>query len=202
MTQVETRRRLGPDQRRSQILDCAVLLFGERPYSEVSTSDIAREAGVTRTLLHHYFGTKRELYVEVVREMLLMPRLADAVPASGSPRRRAEAIIDFMLDVLSEHGRTFIAVSGAEGVGDDPEISALLREADDTAARRVLEVMGIDTSGPEATERALVRAYGGLLKSAMREWIRDQTLTRDQVRVLLVETLLTVVRTVVPRTTA
>ena len=30
--------------------------------------DIATEAGVTRTLVNHYFGGKRALYLEVVRE--------------------------------------------------------------------------------------------------------------------------------------
>lgn len=199
MTQVQERRRLGPDERREQILACAVRLFGERPYAEVSTTDIANAAGVTRTLLHHYFGTKRELYVEVVREMLLVPRLTDAVEAVGTPRARAEASIDFILDVMSTHGSTFVAVSGAEGVGDDPQISALLRGADDTAARRVLEVMGVPTSGPDAVERALIRAYGGLLKAAVREWVREGALTREQVRVLLVETLLTIMGTVIPQ---
>lgn len=201
MTEAATRRRLGPDQRRSQILDCAVRLFGERPFSEVSTSDIAREAGVTRTLLHHYFGTKRELYVEVVREMLLVPRLTEGVSPTGSPRERAEAIVTWILEVMSTQGSTFVAVAGAEGLGDDPEISALLHAADDVAARRVLEVMGIDTRSPEATERALVRAFGGMLKAAVREWVREGTLTREQVHVLLVETLLTVTQTVIPTTT-
>ena len=31
-------------------------------------ADVAREAGVTRTLVNHYFGGKRDLYLEVVRD--------------------------------------------------------------------------------------------------------------------------------------
>ncbi|HZY75057.1 MAG TPA: helix-turn-helix domain-containing protein, partial [Jatrophihabitantaceae bacterium] len=69
-------RRLGPDERREQILDCAVRLFGERPYAAVSTTDIARAAGVARGLLNHYFGTKRDLYLEVVKAMVQMPDVA------------------------------------------------------------------------------------------------------------------------------
>jgi AcrR family transcriptional regulator len=40
--------RLDAESRREQILTCAVRLFGERPYAEVSTTDIAHEAGGPR----------------------------------------------------------------------------------------------------------------------------------------------------------
>ena len=48
--------RLDPGQRREQILDAANALFAERAYDEVSIEDIAGAAGVTRGLVHHYFG--------------------------------------------------------------------------------------------------------------------------------------------------
>ena len=64
------RSRADGDERRRQILAAARRLFSERGYSAVSTTEIAAEAGVARGLINHYFGTKRELYVEVVREMV------------------------------------------------------------------------------------------------------------------------------------
>lgn len=189
-------RRLEPDARREQILDCAVRLFGERPYAAVSTTDIAREAGVARGLLNHYFGTKRDLYVEVVRKLVLLPDLASAQVATGPLKSRVQRSVDWFLDVVSEHGKTFVAVTGAEGVGDDPEIERILAEADDRAARMVLVTVGLD---PElADHRAVVRAYGGLAKAAVREWVRGETLTRTQVHFLLSQALITIVRDVLP----
>ncbi|WP_300388145.1 helix-turn-helix domain-containing protein, partial [uncultured Nocardioides sp.] len=44
-------RRLPPDERREQIVACAVRLFGQRPYAQVSAAEIAREAGIARGLL-------------------------------------------------------------------------------------------------------------------------------------------------------
>src|SRR3982751_2655143 len=67
------RRRLEPDARRAQILSVAVRLFGERGWADVSTTDVAREAGVARGLVNHYFGTKKDLYLEVIRVMLTVP---------------------------------------------------------------------------------------------------------------------------------
>src|SRR5437588_12218189 len=73
--------RLDHDERRAQILACARRLFSERNYDAVSTTDIAREAGVARGLLHHYFGTKRDLYLEVVRDLVRMPSNPAPCPA-------------------------------------------------------------------------------------------------------------------------
>jgi AcrR family transcriptional regulator len=189
-------RRLEPDARREQILECAVRLFGERPYAAVSTTDIAREAGVARGLLNHYFGTKRDLYLEVVREIVLVPDITGAVEASGPLRSRVRRSVDWFLDVVSAHAKTFVAVTGAEGVGDDPEIERILAEADDRAARKVLETVGVSAESTE--HRAVIRAYGGLVKAAVREWVRAETLTRDQVHLLLSQALITIVKDVLP----
>ncbi|HEX3336336.1 MAG TPA: helix-turn-helix domain-containing protein [Jatrophihabitans sp.] len=199
MTAAEPRwRRLEPDARREQILACAVRLFGERPYSAVSTTDIAVEAGVARGLLNHYFGTKRDLYLEVVRQMVLLPEFDSAVAATGPLRARVEASVDWFLGTVSAHGKTFVAVTGAEGVGTDPEIEQILAAADDFAARKVLETVGPPADPHDPGHRAVVRAYGGLVKAAVREWARDETLTRDQVHLLLSRALITIVRDVLP----
>jgi AcrR family transcriptional regulator len=189
-------RRLEPDARREQILDCAVRLFGDRPYAAVSTTDIAREAGVARGLLNHYFGTKRDLYLEVVRKLVVLPDLDGTQVSTGPLKTRVQRSVDWFLDVVSVHGKTFVAVTGAEGVGDDPEIERILADADDAAARKVLQTVGLDPDVPG--HRAVIRAYGGLVKAAIREWVRGQTVTRDQVHLLLSQALITIVRDVLP----
>jgi AcrR family transcriptional regulator len=192
-------RRLEPDARREQILACAVRLFGEHPYAAVSTTDIAAEAGVARGLLNHYFGTKRDLYLEVVRRIVLLPELDHAIAITGPLPDRVEASVDWFLDTVSAHGKTFVAVTGAEGVGADPEIEQILAGADDLAARKVLETLGVPADQDDPVHRALVRAYGGLVKAAVREWVRQETLTREQVHLLLSQALITIVRDVLPR---
>ena len=195
MTVAPDRRRLEPDARREQLLACAVRLFGERPYAQVSTTDLAREAGIARGLLHHYFGTKRDLYLEVVRQMVALPASEELV-LTGTLRQRVALGVDWFLDSAGVHGQTFLAVTGAGGIGDDPEVERILDEADDLAARRVLEVVGL--AGDDAKQRAVLRAYGGLAKAAVREWQRNRALTRDEVHLLLSRALLAVVRDVLP----
>ena len=61
-------RRLTPDARREQILVAARKLFSERPFTSVTTADVAEAAGVARSLVHHYFGGIRELFLAVVAQ--------------------------------------------------------------------------------------------------------------------------------------
>ena len=51
------------------MLDAANNLFVEHGYAEVSVEDIARAAGVTRGLVHHYFGGRQEVYVALVERL-------------------------------------------------------------------------------------------------------------------------------------
>ncbi|MFX0576358.1 TetR/AcrR family transcriptional regulator [Nocardia nepalensis] len=193
------RRRLEPDERRAQILECAIDMFGERPYAAVSTAELAQRAGVARGLINHYFGNKRDLYLAVVRRMVTLPRLDDMVAPTGTDRERVEASVHWLLDVISEHGSTWVKVTSHEGVGDDPEVQHILDQADDAAAERMLLMVGRAESAHSAELRAMVRAFGGLVKVAGREWITRGTLTREQVHVLLADLLMTLMTDTMPK---
>lgn len=203
MTAATRRRRLEPDARREQILDCAVRLFGERPYPAVSTSDIAHEAGVARGLLNHYFGTKRELYLEVVRELMQTP--ANPVPRQA-PDRPLESIIDESVErwltMLERNRGTWLAAIGAGGLGRDPEVEAILDEAREHAADLLLAAARRGKPGRAPKElRAAMRAYSGFAEAASVQWLEHRRLNRQQVHTLLVRGFLTIVRDVAPAVT-
>lgn len=192
-------RRLEPDERKEQIFDCAADLFGERPYADVSTSDIATRAGVARGLINHYFGTKRELYLAVIRRALTVPHFAVEMLPSGSLETRADAAIEWFLDMVVRQQKTWLAAIAPEGIGKDPELEQILAEADHESADRVLEAIGLSAEHPRREQfNALVRAYGGMVKAAGREWLVRETLTRQQVHVLLSRSLLTMINEVFP----
>src|SRR5436190_21142166 len=93
--QVPQQRRayLQADDRRQQILAVAARQFAERNYDAVSMEEVAKEAGIARGLLHHYFGAKRELYLEVVRAMLAVPDDL-FIPAGGGDEKRVDVLSD------------------------------------------------------------------------------------------------------------
>jgi AcrR family transcriptional regulator len=172
------------DERRTQILSAARRLFSERGYAAVSTTEIAAEAGVARGLLNHYFGTKRGLYLEVVREMLRM-RPAQEVPEyidGATPHERLSVSIDRWLEMVSRNRESWLAAVGAEGLGRDPEIEAVLDEAREGATANIIEVLGLGPAADAPPElHAVLRAYGGMAEAATREWLERERWTREQV---------------------
>ena len=188
------RRRLEPDARREQILSVAVRLFGERGWSDVSTTDVARAAGVARGLVNHYFGTKKELYLEVIRVMLTVPEGALTELPEGDLPARVDASVAWFLDVVSRHSRSWLAAITAGGMAGDTDVDRVIAEAVDRAADAVLQAVGPAAPGPAL--HAMARSYVGLAVSTAREWLQRGVLTRDQVHRLLAATLLTMVEQV------
>ncbi|GAA1610670.1 TetR/AcrR family transcriptional regulator [Actinoplanes couchii] len=194
--QAVRRRRLEPDARREQILSVAIRLFGAKPYAEVSTTDVARDAGVARGLVNHYFGTKKDLYLEVVRVMLTVPDVALSQLPQGELSERASSIVNWFLDVVSRHSTSWLAATGAGGMAD-AEVHEVIAEAVDHAASGVLQALGSDDPTPAL--RAMTRAYVGLAIWTAQEWLQRGVLTRDQVHSLLTVSLLAMVEQVFPQ---
>lgn len=81
--------------RRKALVDAALRAIGNHGSLNVTMSDIAREAGVSAALAHHYFGSKQQLLVETIRSILRDLR-QDAVAAlsrASGPRERLTAIV-------------------------------------------------------------------------------------------------------------
>lgn len=185
------KRRLERDERRAQILAAARRLFSERPPSEVSTAEIAAAAGVARGLLHHHFGTRRDLYLEVLRSMLRFPALPE--PEAGD----VSGAVDRWLAMVEGHREAWLAAQGAQGLGRDPEVEAILEAGREQAVERLALALAPD--GDASLElRAVLRAYSGLAEAASVEWLVRGRLTRPQVHELLVRSLDTLVRDVLP----
>lgn len=77
-------RRPGPSSTRPEILAAARTLFASRGYHATTVRDIAAEAGVNAALVHHYFGSKDQVFVAAMNLPLnpadLISRLRDGGP--------------------------------------------------------------------------------------------------------------------------
>jgi TetR/AcrR family transcriptional regulator len=69
-----TRRAIREDQkerRRGELLDVAWRLFRERPYGEITVSEVAREAGLAKGTVYLYFETKEEMFLSALERQLV-----------------------------------------------------------------------------------------------------------------------------------
>lgn len=195
--------RLAPEQRRESILQAATVLFSRLPYDEVSTTDIAEQAGIARGLLNHYFGTKRQLYLEVVQRASTVPQTAVVALPDADFATRIDAAVTWFLDALEASGRTWIRAMGSHGLGRDAELEAVLTDAENASVLRVIEAVGLSRNTRNSEQlHALIRTYGALARAAGREYLFRETLTRQQTHALLVTTLTAVVGDAYPAVVA
>jgi AcrR family transcriptional regulator len=97
------------DRTRKTVLAAASRLFSAAGVDGASMRDIAREAGVTQATVHHYFGSKEELYDAVVREMYaelgaLRFELAKAFAEGGNARALVERAVGASFRFAIAHG--------------------------------------------------------------------------------------------------
>ncbi|MBI5309891.1 MAG: TetR family transcriptional regulator [Actinobacteria bacterium] len=94
--QPKTARQQQADDTRQRLIDAAGKLFAERGYSEASVALIGEEAGASRGLVNHHFGSKENLLWAVVEDYEMRWEHEVVVPAIAGKRGLAalRAIID------------------------------------------------------------------------------------------------------------
>jgi AcrR family transcriptional regulator len=194
--------RLGPEARREQILVTARDLFEQKGYDAVSMSDVAAAAKVTRGLVHHYFGSKRELYLDVVRSVLAeAPTLVAAAEAS-SLEEMVERNASLVLDYLGSNRGMLLAIAPSGDLGRDPEVAELADMAREAAIDQVIANHFGDPSIAPPETRLVIRAFLGLVEASCREWLFRGRATRPQVEALLAQTILALIRDALPAVVA
>lgn len=184
-------RRLTGDDRRRQVIAVARDLFAARPYSEVSTTAIANAAGVTHSLVAYHFGSKRKLYLEVLRSMLYLPR-APSPMATMDPDVDAalEVMTDWWLDHVEENRELWISLLGARGLGRDPDVEALLDAYEEASRADLVRYLAArDPADAPAELWAIVAAWQGLAEATAVEWLERERITHTQARTLILQAL-------------
>jgi AcrR family transcriptional regulator len=164
-------------------------LFAARAYEEVSTSEIAEAAGTTRTNLHHHFGTKRALYLEVVRRFARLPAPPARTVASEDAAVEVAQTFERWLDLVEQNRETYLSMIGATSIRRDPEVEAVLQTGMRIWEERLLAVLNAPRT---EVNRAQIRAFQAMLSTATDEWLRLGTLSRDDVHRLLTAGLLAI----------
>lgn len=85
--------------RKAALVDAAIAAVGRSGTQDVTVARIAREAGMSPALAHHYFGSKSQMLTAAMRHILaIYGQKVRATLAAFPPGERAEAIIAASLD--------------------------------------------------------------------------------------------------------
>jgi AcrR family transcriptional regulator len=120
-------RRPGQTQTREDILAAARNQFGQRGYDAATIRGIAAEAGVNPALVHHFFGTKEQVFVAALNVPINPATLADAI-TQGPRDQIGERIVRLFLELWSspETRQTFLAL--IRSVAGNEQIASLMRQ--------------------------------------------------------------------------
>jgi AcrR family transcriptional regulator len=178
--------RMAVDERREQLLKLGAELFACHAYGELSMSRIAREAGISKALLYHYFPSKQEFFLatlqdaaeELARRTRPDPRLAPAEALSGS--------LDAFLGWIEENEPAYRKLM--ESAGSVPEVGAWITRVRDDTSARILHGLGVGADPPPKL-RAAVRAWLWFMDGAILDWLDHRDLQRAELRDLLLGSL-------------
>ena len=185
--------RLDPGQRREQILDAATALFAERAYDEVSVEDIAGAAHVTRGLVHHYFGGRKEVYVALVERVGAQRDERLRPPADRSAPPRVADTVARWLDWTEANRMIWLATTGRGEDINDPDVSRVV--ADEVrGAVGVLAAQHADIAEDSPRLRYALECWTAMVRAATRRWLRGEA-TREATEELLASTLEHILRT-------
>lgn len=172
--------RLPAAERRRQLLDEALAVFATRGYHQSSMNEVAEAAGVTKPVLYQHFGSKRDLYRELLRDVgdQLREQVSKAAVEAPGPREQVEEGFAAYFRWVATHRGGFLVLFAGE-TRRDPEFMLEAQRVETEIADAVATLIVVEGL---ATDRRRLLAYGivGIAETTARHWLaEDLALTPD-----------------------
>jgi AcrR family transcriptional regulator len=175
--------RLENDERRRLLLELGAELFTRHAYDEISMAQIAREAGISKALLYHYFPSKQDYFVATLASGAEELR-ALVEPDPGLPPAEAlMAAVDAYLSWIDENAAAYSKL--LQSAATVPEVRELVEGVRTETVERILE--GVGATEPAA--RTAVRGWLWFMDGACLDWIAHRDIERQQLLGLVLGTL-------------
>lgn len=190
------RRRLQAPVRRELILDAALRVFAEKGHG-ASMGDVAAAAGITRSVVYHYFPSKKDLLLEVLRGEMgaLITHLVPVMTSADTPQARLHQTLDGLLTFADESPSSWKVLFGAYGSqSTEPAVDEALTEGYDAAIGLGIQVLTADV---EATglepDSVRIRVLGEMFLATIvgvASWIhRHPEASKDDALATMVDLL-------------
>ncbi|MFD3487492.1 TetR family transcriptional regulator [Streptomyces sp. NPDC058665] len=139
---------------RERILEAARTEFAERGFDKTSVRGIAKAAGVDPALVHHYFGTKEEVFGAAI-EVSFEPAMVLPALLSGGEEGIGERLARYFISVWENPVSRAPLLAIIRSAVTNEAAAALLRKF---VLRRLLERIAVELDVPDPTLRAELAA--------------------------------------------
>ena len=179
--------RLDVDERRRRLLDLGAGLFARHTYADLSMAAIAREAGISKALLYHYFPSKQAYFVATLRQQAEELGRLVAVDPALPPVEQLTRALDAFLGWVEENAEGYGKL--LEGATTHAEVRELVDQVRLGTAGQILEGLSPGAPPPPAL-RAAVQGWLWFMDGALMDWLEHRDIERPQLLGLLLGTLL------------
>ncbi len=131
-------------EKAQRIVDAMRESVAKRGTAGSTFEQVAAEAGVSRGLLHYYFGTKERLLVEVVRRdaEIRIARLDEALTKAGTVDAVLDVLVSSLTDMIDNDPGFFLLLYELFSAGrQNPDIQRELGQLFDRTRTHVAEVL-------------------------------------------------------------
>ena len=160
------------DQRRAQLLDAANDVFTTKGYHAAAMDDIADAAGVSKPVLYQHFGSKLDLYLDLLD--LSCDRLVEVVEevlaTTDKNSDRVVATMDAFYEFVSSASGEFRFVFESDLTGDG-EVQKRLWRVNNEIADAIADVISEDTALPPEQAKLLGISLVGIAQVSARYWL-------------------------------
>ncbi len=174
--------RLHVDQRRRLLIEAGSAVFAEHAFEEISMRQIADAAGISKSLLYHYFPSKSELFKAAVKAHAQeLQRLIEPT-GEGPPMTQLADSLDAYLVWIQANARTWAKLMQSEAsLSQASEVVEGFRAGTLAQILRRLS----DDPEPRPALRTALKGWLGYIDAAILDWIQNTDLSRRQLRDLL-----------------
>jgi AcrR family transcriptional regulator len=178
--------RLALDERRRRLLALGTDLFARFSYDELSMARIAREAGISKALLYHYFPSKQAYFAATLEEKAAELAALTEPDPELPPLAQLTASLDAFLGWVEADREAYGKLVRSAAV--IPEVREVVDRVRDVTSARILDGIAPGAVPPPAL-RVAVRAWLWFMDGAILDWVERREIGRDELRVLLLGTL-------------
>ena len=178
--------RLPVDERRRRLLELGTELFARHSYDELSMADIARDAGISKALLYHYFPSKQQFFEATLAQAAEEVRRLTEPDPELPPLEALGSSVDAFLGWVGQNELAYRKLM--QSTGSVPAVRALIDQVRDRTSQRILEGLGMGKEPPPKA-RAAVRAWLWYMDGAIHDWLQHRDMDRGELRDLLLGSL-------------
>lgn len=193
---LRSRSRLPADDRRRQLVGIGLRMLTETPIHELSVDKVAAAAGISRGLLFHYFPTKRDFYIAVVRAAARRLLRACAPSPDASAEDQLGQMLSGYIGFLERRRDPYVALFRGTAGGAD-YVREIYQETRQVFANRALSALGLADPPPMVV--LATRGWFCFVEDTALAWTVDKPVDRDELIHMLVRSLHALVAAARPR---